>query len=289
MAEAFGAAAGVFGVVSLSIQLAESIQKVKSFRANFKHACPRLADLVEEIAETYDLMKDLEYQSEDTGAAASLLMCRCINSSRRAVEYFAKVTSELEIYAKRNRIRGGLKFALSQDEIARMLSRMERAKALLAISCTQHLRAVQQQQYNAMIQAIETLASGQKDILQRLEPAAIVQRSVHTNCAFAMTDRGKKLKRIFEVHTPKWMNGNIWQLALDRSTCGWQFTMRTYGVVPRNAPIIMACLDGDTVAMQRLFDIGAASPFDQTPEGFELVSVSHHPAFAFPLILPRPV
>jgi hypothetical protein len=63
MAEAFGAAAGVFGVVSLSIQLAESIQKVKSFRANFKHACPRLADLVEEIAETYDLMKDLEYQS----------------------------------------------------------------------------------------------------------------------------------------------------------------------------------------------------------------------------------
>ena len=289
MAEAFGAAAGVFGVVSLSIQLAESIQKVKSFRANFKHACPRLADLVEEIAETYDLMKDLEYTSEHTGAAASLLMCRCINSSRRAVEYFAKVTSELEVYAKRNRIRGGLKFALSQDEIARMLSRMERAKALLAMSCTQHLNAVQQQQYDAMIQAIETLASGQRDILQRLEPAAIVQRSVHANGAVAMADRGKKLKRIFEVHTPKWMNSHVWQLALDRSICGWQFTMRTYGVVPRNAPIIMACLDGDTIAMQRLFDIGAASPFDQTSEGFELVSVSHRPAFGSPLIIPQPV
>lgn len=171
----------------------------------------------------------------------------------------------------------------------RRFQSLERAKALLAMSCTQHLRAVQQQQCDAMIQAIETLASGQKDILQRLKPAAIVQRSVHTNGAVAVTDRSKKLKRIFEVHTPKWMNSNIWHLALDRSICGWQFTMRTYGVVPRNAPIIMACLDGDTVGMQRLFDIGAASPFDQTPEGFELVSVSHHQAFAFPLILPRPV
>ena len=52
MAEAFGVAAGVFGVVSMSIQLAESVQKVRSFRANFKQACPRLADLVEEIDET---------------------------------------------------------------------------------------------------------------------------------------------------------------------------------------------------------------------------------------------
>jgi hypothetical protein len=36
MAEALGVAAGVFGVVSLSIQLAESVQKVKGFYANVK-------------------------------------------------------------------------------------------------------------------------------------------------------------------------------------------------------------------------------------------------------------
>lgn len=145
MVEAFGAAAGGFGVGSLSIQLAESVQKVKSFHANFKHACPRLADLVEEIAETCDLMKDLEHQTQNTDAVPTLLMCRCINISRRAVEYFAKVTSELEIFAKRKKIRGGIKFALSEDEIARMLSRMERTKSLLAIAYMQHLRVVQQQ------------------------------------------------------------------------------------------------------------------------------------------------
>jgi hypothetical protein len=55
---------------------------------------------------------------------------------------------------------------------------------------------------------------------------------------------------------------------------GWQFTMRTYGTVSRNDPIIKACLDGNTATMQRLFDIGAASPFDRTPEGYELATVS---------------
>lgn len=212
MAEAFGVAAGVFGVVSMSIQLAESVQKVRSFRANFKQACPRLADLVEEIDETYDLMKELEHQTQNTGAVPTLLMCRCINSSRRAVEYFAQVTSELEIYANRRKIRGGIKFALSQDEIARMLSRMERAKGLLVLAYVQHLRVVQQQQYDVMIQGIERLTSGQDDILQRMRPAAVDQQPVCTNGAVAKTDR-KNFRRIFEVRTPEWMNDKIWQLA----------------------------------------------------------------------------
>jgi hypothetical protein len=276
MAEAFAVAAGVFGVVSLSIQLGESIQKVKSFLADFKQASPRLAELVEEIGETHSLMKELEHQTKMTGAVTNPLICRCIGSSRRAVEYFAQVTSELEIYGKRHKMRGALKFALSQHELTRMLNRMERAKGLLVTACTQHLGAVQQQRYDTMIRGIERLASGQNDILQRMETTSIAQPPEYTTTVARM-GCGRRLKRIFEVRTPEWMNNKIWELALDRSICGWQFTMRTYGVIPQNAPIIRACQNGNTVAMQRMFDTGAASPFDQTPEGLGLVSVSHHP------------
>ena len=276
MAEVFGAVAGVFGVVSLSMQLAESIQKVKSFRANFKQACPRLADLVEEIEETCDLMIELEHEVQDTGVVTSLLMYRCMNSSRKAVEYFARVTRELETYAKRRRIRGGLRYALSQDDVARMLSRMERAKGLLAMAYTQYLGSVQQQQYDIMIRSLERLTLGQQDIIQRMDSASVCQLRRFAESAAIRTDCGKKFMRIFEVRTPNWMSKKIWQLALDRSTIGWQFTMRTYGVVSRHDHIVKACQNSDTVAMQRLFDTGAASPFDQTAEGFDLVSVSYH-------------
>jgi len=274
MAEAFGAVAGVFGVISLGIQLAESVQKVKSFHANFKQACPRLADLVEEIGETCDLIEELEHHTPITDAATGPLTCGFLSSSRKAVEYFAKVASELESYTKRKRIRGSLRFALSQHEIARMLSRMERAKTLLTMAYMQYLSARQRQQYDIIAQGFERLASGQKNILQRVETASADPQAGSVKSVVARKSCGKNLQRIFEVRTPAWMTHKIWQLALDKSISGWQFTMRTYGVVSRDDPIIKACQIGDTVAMQRLFDTGAASPFDQTSEGFELVSVS---------------
>jgi hypothetical protein len=50
--------------------------------------------------------------------------------------------------------------------------------------------------------------------------------------------------------------------------------MRTYGVVAADAPIIKACEVGDSLEMQRLFDTGEASPFDQTEYGASLWLVS---------------
>ena len=49
MAEVFGIAAGTIGVVSLSIQLAESLQKVKSFYSAVKNAPTQAEELIEEI------------------------------------------------------------------------------------------------------------------------------------------------------------------------------------------------------------------------------------------------
>lgn len=283
MAETFGASAGVLSVVSLSIQLAESVKKIKNFRANIKHACPRLTELVEEIEATCELMRLLDHETESTKTTRTPTIRRCMSNSRKVVEDFVRLASELESYAKKTRIRGGLRYAFRQEEIAGMFTRMERAKALVDMASMQHHIALQQQQlilqqhrHDELMQAAESIVSGQALMLQRIEPLLTSQQCAH--CATARTDHRGKLKLVFKMRIPGWMNHSIWHLAREISICGWQFTMRTYGVVSQNTPIIKACQLGDTVAMQRLFDTGAASPFDQTPEGFDLVSVSHHPS-----------
>jgi uncharacterized protein Yka (UPF0111/DUF47 family) len=134
MAEAFGVAAGVFGVVSLSIQLAESVHKVKGFYANVKNALPRLTDLLEEIAEMGDLIKELEHEQRSTSVVTNPLMKRCIESSLKAVEYFATFSVELDTRVRRRKISSEVKFALGQDEIERMLNRVERANSLLTLA-----------------------------------------------------------------------------------------------------------------------------------------------------------
>jgi hypothetical protein len=276
MAEAFGVAAGVFGVVSLSIQLAESVQKVKGFYANLKNAPPGLADLLDEIAEMSELIKELEQEQRSTSVVTGPLMRRCIESSLKAVEYFATFSVELDTRVKRRKIGGGVKFALGQEEIERMLNRVERAKSLLTLAYVQYQTALQQHQHDQMLQTLQSLSVSQAALLQLVTPALTVQGPV-TSEAVVVPNHNKvstKAKVLFGARTPAWLSNNIWQIALNRSISGWEFTMRTYGVVAADAPIIAACRSGDSLVMQRLFDTRVASPFDQSEHGVSMWAVS---------------
>lgn len=53
----------VVGVVSLGVQLAESLQKVKRFYDAMKEAPERLADIIDEIESLSDILTELEGSS----------------------------------------------------------------------------------------------------------------------------------------------------------------------------------------------------------------------------------
>ena len=74
MAEVFGIAAGAIGVVSLSIQLAESLRKVKGFYAAVKNAPTQVEELIEEIEIMQDILSDLESGSQSASMASSASM-----------------------------------------------------------------------------------------------------------------------------------------------------------------------------------------------------------------------
>lgn len=275
MAEAFGIAAGAFGVASLSIQLAESVQKVKGFYENVRNAPPRLANLIEEIEGVSDCVKDLEHQHQSTGLVPSPSLQRCIQSSREAVDYFETFALGLQSRTKKSRIRGSLRFALSQDDIERILEKLERSKTLLTLAYMQFLRVIQQQQLHAMRKSIEGLASGQAVILQAVQTADTSRDGEVTTFHrrhFYRQDRVRS-KQIFKIETPTWLSKHIWQLALDSSISGWQFTLRNYGVVSDDSEVVKACEAGDVVGMRKLFDAGLASPFDCTKQGENLLGV----------------
>ena len=275
MAEVFGVAAGVFGVVSLSIQLAESVQKVKGFYANVRNAPPKLADLADEIGEMSNLIKELKQQHQPAGFVTTPLMQRCIESSRKAVEYFAIFSSELEARVTTRKLRGGIRFALSQDEISRILSRMERAKTMLVLAYMQYQTALQQQQHDHLVLMVQKLATSQDAVLEFAKP---VKATNNGPPAGAVSPSRKKktahARKIFRLCSPGWFSNTVWQIALNKSISGWEFKMHTYGIVADDAPILGACIMGDIFAMQQMFEAGAASPFDRDSNGRGLWEVS---------------
>ena len=102
----FGIAAGAIGVVSLSIQLAESLQKVKSFYAAAKNAPTQIEELIEEIEIMQDILSDLESGSQSANMASSASMRRCMKVAQLATKNFVAYSGQLQTRIKKSKFRG---------------------------------------------------------------------------------------------------------------------------------------------------------------------------------------
>jgi hypothetical protein len=265
MAEVFGVAAGAIGVVSLSIQLAESLHKVKSFYASVKNAPPQVAELIEEIEIMQDILGDLETGSQGATVASSPTMRRCMKVADGATRRFTTFATELQTRIKKSKYRGGIKFALSRDDIKQMLDQLERTKSSLNLAYSLYQQATAEDRHVALMQAV-TSSHG-----TAVQPAQTVKVSLLTQDATIPAHGGRQVSRLnlvtgktlFKLTTPEWLSSTICQLEVTRSIVGLNCLVRTYGIVPYDAPVFKACRNGDIVGMQRLFDSGLASPFDQ--------------------------
>lgn len=277
MAEAFGVAAGAIGVVSLSIQLAESLQKVKSFYAAVKDAPPQVEELIEEIEIMQDILSDLESGSQSASAASSANMQRCMKVAQRATKGFATFSSELQNRIKKSKFRGDVKFALSREDIKQMLDQLERTKSSLNLAYSLYQQATAEDRHAALIsvvaknQGVATTTTQTSQISLPAQGTVALTRNASQLSAHKLSRK----RRLFQMTTPEWISNTVLQFEMTRSITGLNIMLRTYGIVPIDAPVFEACEKGDVVGMQRLFDKGLASPFDRNEWGESLWDVSY--------------
>jgi hypothetical protein len=277
MAEAFGIAGGTVGVISLSIQLAESLHKVKSFYESVKNAPPQVAELIEEIEIMQDILGDLETGSQGASLASTPTMRRCMKVADGATKRFTTFATELQTRIKKSKYRGGIKFALHRDDIKQMLDQLERTKSSLNLAYSLYQQATAEGRHAALIQAI---SSSQGTAVQTAQAVKILLPAQDVT---VLTHGGRQVslrkltngQMLFKMTTPNWISNTVCQLEVRRSIVGLNVFMRTYGIVPGDAPVFEACRSGDVVGMQRLFDSRLASPFDKDEHGRNLWTVSY--------------
>ncbi|GAB7329277.1 hypothetical protein MBLNU13_g01083t1 [Cladosporium sp. NU13] len=263
MAEVFGIAGGAIGAISLSIQLAESLQKVKGFYAAVKNAPTQVEELIEEIEIMQDILSDLESGSQSANMASSASMRRCMKVAQRATTSFVAFSCQLQTRVKKSKFRGGVKFALSRDDINQMMDQLERTKSSLNLAYSLYQQATIEDRHAALLSAV---SSSQGVAIGTSLDNATLERNV-TQVSRRSCLSGN---RLFHITTPEWISNTIWQFEMRRSIAGYNILLRTYGIVPWGAPIFEACINGDVVEMQRLFDNRLASPFDKSQMDFNL-------------------
>ncbi|KAL2284391.1 hypothetical protein FJTKL_09086 [Diaporthe vaccinii] len=69
------------------------------------------------------------------------------------------------------------------------------------------------------------------------------------------------------IQLPKWLSQKVWNINITRACSGWQGTLSTWNIVPRDSPGMICVRKGDLDGLIDLFDRGLASPQDCNDHG----------------------
>lgn len=277
MAEAVGL---TIGVVSLGLQLAESIQKVKRFYNAVKDAPGRLADIVDELESFSDILANMEKDHGSYNTDFGSKMQHCIAMCRKAVDRFSKCADGLESRMKRQRHRGSIRFVMKAQNVESEIARLENSKMNLALAymcyreamsetrearMQSHLVKIESQLHHMVDKNARPLQKPSESSGSSILTTEIQKTSKHTSTA-GNTE--------FRLRTPSWLSHTVWEVYSRRATVGWTVSLRAYSIVPHDAAIFKACEHGDIKRMRELFDGGFASPFDENEFGKGIFEVS---------------
>ena len=255
MAEVVGL---VVGVVSLGVQLAESVQKVKRFYNTVKDAPERLAGIIDEIESLSDILTEMEGDRASHTAELGPKVQRCVATCRHAVDKFSTYANSLESRMKRHCRRGSVKFAIKSESIEGVISQLESSKSNLVLAYMLYREAVADKRAMQMQQQMDTIA---QRLLLHQPPLALATPNISSNHSRPTALlRGKNVTRL---SSPKWLSRSVWELAIERAISGWTFSLRSYRIVLHEDSVIQPCLTDDVVSLQQLFSRAQASPFDK--------------------------
>lgn len=277
MAEVVGV---VVGVVSLGVQLAESLQKVKRFYDTMRGAPERLADIIDEIGSLSDILTELEQHPTSSGPNTGPTMQRCVAACRKAVDRFSTFADSLESRMKRSKRLGSVKFAMKNETVESVIASLESSKSNLVLAYMMYREAVADKRARHVQEQMNLFASGQASLLQQRETPQDGQLTMDKR----PERRSHRLNYVRPkpmLKTPIWLSRTVWEMAMDRAISGWTFSIRSYSLVNYESHtwVVDAICSGDTALLQQSFDLRKASPFDEIVfhfSRFSLLEVCQH-------------
>jgi hypothetical protein len=75
---------------------------------------------------------------------------------------------------------------------------------------------------------------------------------------------------------PTWLRSQVWEFHFRQAMRGWDFSIRSYRTIPKDANIFLAIKLGDLAQVRQLLSSGEASIFDRDPWGGTLLHSAAH-------------
>lgn len=309
-----GVVAGGAGLMSLSIQLAESSMKLTRAYHSMRNAPEAMKDVAHEIEIMSLSLKYLERHRQFAAHGADLLD-RCIKKCRKHTGEIQHLVDKIVRRIGKTALPGALYAVYKVSDLEQFLRDLGRARAALHLAVElyhweeqdrrwlfqqarddRHVQQVglaqqtQHQQHYAVIQRLDLVlarlqSSGSSPI--KAEASSLGAGQVPgTSNTLVNTDYLKKhrsddpeMRRVYRTNfkLPSWFASfcsRVWDMAFFDADRGWDTCLRTYYERPYETEAFALARRGDIDGIKRLVQQGEASFLDVTPEGKSLFGVT---------------
>jgi hypothetical protein len=137
MAEIFGAVASGAGLVSLSMQLLESTQKLKGFCDMMKDAPETAQQLCFDLETMAMALRQFEHYRQ-ADVVGSELLNRCIVACDQAVAKVKTAVDKIDRLLSRARFAGRVYMGFKEPEVRKLMEEMEHAKSSMLLAYTSY-------------------------------------------------------------------------------------------------------------------------------------------------------
>lgn len=141
MTEIFGAVASGAGLVSLSMQLLESSQKLKGFYDSCRDAPETVRQLCFDLETMSMALRQFE-QYRQADIFGGELLGRCILACDQAVAKIKMAVDKVDRLLSRARFAGKLYMGFKEPEVRKLLEEMEHAKSSMLLAYTSYCQYV---------------------------------------------------------------------------------------------------------------------------------------------------
>lgn len=267
------------GLLSLSIQLFESAQKLKGLADNIRNAPGTLGDLEFDLQTMGLALQQLEKHRQQDSHDATLL-ARCLERCAVCTSRIQKAVDKMTAYSAKSSKLGKMYVAFKEKDLDKLLKDLEGAKSSLHLSLNMYWAQENERRHRALL-----------DLSKNSGGLALSSVNAHTVITTQNERAGEKhishshrdsilvkasRRPVFQMTAklPSWLYSKVWDIAVLDAMGAWNLSIRPYNIRPMDSEIFHSCLSGNLNKVQKLIADGKASLSDTETHGMNLIHVS---------------
>jgi hypothetical protein len=226
MAELLGVAASGMNVVSLAIQIAESLKKLKDFCDLMKAAPEAIRVAIDEVETLSFILEDIDrdmqtqcFPDQETKAAVLKSYKLCWNSN----EALKALVANLQRQLTKGKKRGRFKVAMNQDKIESFQNNLESAKVTMLLANQWYDRAVQKQHWKRLELELLEVRCAISEMPNAM--AAVTSEFFGQRTASIVQEEFANAPRTTSLSPPNWSSKRTRRVIPRKQQCGklWGF------------------------------------------------------------------